>query len=143
MNYATGYGLTPRELFTKFNTSKLYNTKKQRLGEGLDPNGKIVGAQVFTYCFQLVLNDVIDKNIIFRLPTKYEAYIEMQKVGGEEFVAARQNGAFKDVDFIKSGFTGAQIMLRYLRGKKWRSKPILVHKKLKNRITQNSHKRIY
>jgi hypothetical protein len=42
----------------------------------------------------LVLEDIIENSITFQLPTKQEAFVEMRRYTEDEFVKARQNGAF-------------------------------------------------
>ena len=64
----------------------------------------------------------------------------MVPVKGDDFVKARQNGAFKDVDFLASNFTGNQIQFRIsTRYGKW-LKRIYVGNAMKNRITENTNK---
>jgi hypothetical protein len=36
-----------------------------------------------------MLDDIIDNNKVFKLPTKKEAYIEPEKIVGEDFKIAR------------------------------------------------------
>ena len=60
----------------------------------------------------------------------------MLSVSGDEFVKARQNGKFQDVDFLTSDFTGYNLGLRYnTRSGKW-TKALHVSEKYKDRITE-------
>jgi hypothetical protein len=60
----------------------------------------------------------------------------MLSVSGDEFVKARQNGKFQDVDFLTSDFTGYNLGLRYnTRYGKW-TKALHVSEKYKDRITE-------
>jgi len=93
--------------------------------------------QIWSYCFKLVLDDIIDNSITFRLPTSKEAYLEMRDVSGEEFKRARQRGAFRDVDFLKTNFHGYQLSYRYSIKAGRRRKTIYVNRKMKNRIMAN------
>lgn len=136
--YATGYGISAQNLFTRFKTHYIKNCT---LKEFKEKNKKKVAARVFIYAFYLILKDVIDNSTTFVLPTQMEAYIEMNRVEGDDFILARQRGVFKDVDFLKSNFCGHQLQFRHkLKSGIWRKKPILVHKKLKDIITENTNK---
>jgi len=53
----------------------------------------------------IVIKDIIENRTTFKLPYK-GAWIEMVPIKGDDFVRARQNGAFEDVDFLTSNFTG-------------------------------------
>jgi hypothetical protein len=111
MNYATGYGISPKELYTTFKQEYITTTQAE-LGE---KNKKKVCGRVFTYCMLQILNDIIDNNVIFQLPVNTEAYLEMQSFRGEDFKKARQNGAFEDVNLTTSHFTGNQLVYRAKR----------------------------
>jgi hypothetical protein len=64
----------------------------------------------------------------------------MGTIRDENFIKARQNGAFKDIDFLSSNFKGYKLQYRYkLKSGIWKNKPIHVHKKLKDIITDNTN----
>jgi hypothetical protein len=64
----------------------------------------------------------------------------MTPVAGDNFVKARQNGAFQDVDFLVSSFTGYQLMFRKTnRYGTWR-KRIFVNSKYRDMITELTNK---
>ena len=54
------------------------------------------------------MNDIIENNVSFRLPSLgYRGgEIHMEGVRDSEFERARKNGKFKNVDFLESMFTG-------------------------------------
>jgi hypothetical protein len=135
--FATGYAFSAQELFTRF---KLHYIKKCPYEAFHENSKKVVAARVFIYMFYLILRDVIDNNTTFKLPTSCEAYIEMGVVGGDKFIKARQNGAFGEIDFLASNFTGYKLQYRQKkRNGSWYIKPIHVHKKLKNIIIDNTN----
>lgn len=143
MNYATGYGIKPSEMFIKFNPKKLGLSKKDFKDLKIGVKPKQFAARVFIYGYQLILNDIIKNKVIFSLPSTKESYIEMNKVSGDEFKLARQKGAFKDVDLIQSRFTGNSLIFRFQKKTGWGFKPIYVHHKLKDIITKNTNNRFY
>jgi hypothetical protein len=49
--------------------------------------------KIFRECLKEVLNDIIDNNITFELPTgSRRADIHVQRTSGDDFAAARRNG---------------------------------------------------
>lgn len=135
--WATSYALTATDLYTKFPYKKLKTNIKQL------PNGsneKWFLARVFRYFFYLVIKDIIENKTTFRFPRTFRAFLEMIAVSGDDFVRARQNGAFQDVDFLTSDFTGYHLGLRYnTRYGKW-VKALHVSEKYKDRITELTNK---
>lgn len=131
--WATSYALTAKDLYTKFPYKRLKTNIRQL------PNGSSQAqllAQVFRYFFYLVIKDIIENKTTFRFPRSYRAFLEMLSVSGDEFVKARQNGKFQDVDFLTSDFTGYHLGLRYnTRYGKW-TKALHVSEKYKDRITE-------
>lgn len=131
--WATSYALTAADLYTNFPYKKLKTNIKQL------PNGsneKWLLTKVFRYFFYLVIKDIIENKVTFRFPRTFRAFLEMLSVSGDDFVRARQNGAFQDVDFLTSDFTGYHLGLRYnTRYGKW-TKALHVSEKYKDRITE-------
>lgn len=63
----------------------------------------------------------------------------MDAVSGEDFIRAYQRGAFQDVDYLASNFTGYNLHLRYnTRYGNWK-KRIYVSQKYKDIITQKTN----
>jgi hypothetical protein len=137
MNYATGYALSAQELFTRF---KLRYIKNPTFEVFKEHSKKKVAARVFIYGFYLIIKDIIDNNTTFLLPTAFQSFIEMAVFQGEDFKKARQNGAFAEVDFLASNFTAYRLQYRYrAKSGKYFTKPIHVHRKLKDIIIQNTN----
>ena len=133
MNYALGSSFNLDDLFLNFNNKKLTYNYKDCIKLNNDPHKEVLAKQIFKECVKLVLNDVIDNNITFKLPTgKMDADIHMRKIEGEKFSKARQNGKFEEIDFLNSYFTGYE--LSFNNNTRNKSKTIYVDKKLKNKI---------
>ena len=57
------------------------------------------------------MNKILDEHVRFIIPGASEAYIDFEIVADEEFERHRQNGRFKEIDYISSDFRG--YALRY------------------------------
>lgn len=133
-NWATSYALTAEQLYINFPASK-YIRKDLAQRSGFR---RLLGA-ILRYFFFLVLNDIIDNNVTLKLPPGTGAYVEMVPVSGDDFTKARQNGAFRDVDFLTSNFTGYQLYLRYNNRYGHWKKRIYVSSKMRDKITANTN----
>ena len=142
MNYATGYAFNTDEIFENFPYEKLLVTCDDcNIVNGDFHKDRLV-KRVFKDALYLILNDIIDNNVTFCLPTGgIRSEIHVNNYEGEDFVKARQCGKWQDIDFIESNFTGNQLVLD-MYGKKngiRRRKPIYVDRRLKNKITENTN----
>lgn len=127
MNYAVGCAFNQDEMMMNFKKQKLKTVKNKELIK------KIARDSI-----KLILNDIIDNNVTFQLPTgSRKADIHVRRIDGKEFVRARQNGKFQDVDFLSSNFSGNQLVLNMYdrEGKPTRIKPIYLNKKYKDKLT--------
>ena len=135
MNYATGCAFNIDELFMNFDRKRLkFNYKQVRkLLNSNDKNDLI--KHIFLDCVGLILDDIIDNNVTFKLPTgsARPTLLRMKKYDGEEFKKLRQKGKFTDVDFLSSNFSGYQLGLDmyYKDGRPCLTKPVYVDKKRK------------
>jgi hypothetical protein len=93
--------------------------------------------QIWSHCFKLVLDDIIDNSTTFKLPVPSDAFLEMRDVSGEDFKKARQRGAFADVDILKTNFHGYMLSYRYALKDGVRIKPLNVDKRMQHRIMTN------
>lgn len=142
MNYATGYAFNTDEIFENFPYEKLLVTCDDcNIVNGDYHKDKLV-KRVFKDALLLILNDIIDNNVTFQLPTgSRRSEIHVNNYEGEDFIRARRRGKWQDVDFLESNFTGNQLVLD-MYGKDngiRRRKPIYVDKRLKNKITENTN----
>lgn len=143
-HWATSYALKAHELYTGFPTSKYIKIKSDELPQRLGSDFKMLYGEMFRYLMYLIIKDVIENQVTFKLPPfgKGNSWIEMTPVSGQDFIKARQNGAFQDVDFLISDFTGYQIMFRKSnRYGTWR-KRIFVSSKYRDMITRLTNKGI-
>lgn len=146
MNYATGYALNINEIFKLFPNNKLKMTSKECLENFKTSHREIIVKKIFKYAIELVLNDCIENNVIFELPTtSKKSYITVKRFDGDKFVKARQNGKWSDVDFLNSNFSGYQMVFNYQYRGMQKEKLIYLDNKHKNRLTEltNQGKRYF
>ena len=141
MNYSVGCAFNTDELFMNFPFKKLSLTCEDCKRINGDSHRDVLVKQVFRECLKLVLNDIIDNNVTFNLPTgAKKCNMHMKRVRGESFKNLRRAGKWKDVDILESNFTGYEIGF-YMYGKvSPRVKNVYVNKTLKDRITENTNK---
>ena len=134
---ALGYALSTKDLFRNFPTDKLKLTYKQHAAIRNKNGRRVLMVEVFSACISLVLDDIIENNVIFQLPTKSKkSEIRMKKYTGEDFINCRKHGKFSKVNFLTSNFTGYQLELWLQTAGVMRSKPIYLNGKRKDRITE-------
>lgn len=110
MRILFNHGMTTAELYT--NTPKKIIDRKWRwfiARYGSTPSYESAIADPFKYCIGLIMNKVIDDKVRFKIPVRAEAYIDFEVVSGEKFKEHRNNGRFKEIDFVNSDFTGYAI----------------------------------
>lgn len=92
--------------------------------------------RILRQLFFHVIHDMVENNVMFKFPPGAGAWMEIQAYSGEAFKIARQNGAFRDVDFLASGFTGYQMVFRLQnRYGKWEKRMYLANR-YRDRITE-------
>lgn len=134
MNYALGYGFKLSELALNLPTNKLTIKPEQWRKYGNRKDEVIYN--IFADNVKMVLEDIIHNDVTFELPTGgKKADIHMIKLSGDAFIKARKNGKFKNIDYLKSMFTGYQPGL-FMYGNKDRVKPIYVDKNLKDQLEE-------
>ena len=138
--YSTGCAFNMNQMFMNFPYKKLKLSCEDCLNINGDLHRDKLVKKVFRECFKMVLNDVIDNNVTFQLPTgKKKCDIHMRRVQGNEFKNLRRSGKWRDVDILTSNFTGYELGLYMYGERDPRVKPIYVNKELKNKITQNTN----
>lgn len=141
--YSTGCAFNLSEMLINFPFKKLKITCEECKRINGDPHKDALVKQIFRECLKLVLNDVIDNNITFWLPTgAKKCNIHMKRVKGEAFKNLRKAGKWQDVDFLESYFTGYELSLYIYRRVSPKIKTIYVNKAFKNKITENTNKGI-
>lgn len=113
MRYALGHALNATDLFVKFPVKKL--KMKPDLCKKLFPDGnkRDLSRSIFITCMELVINDIIDNNVEFRLPVlgRTESFLYMKRISGKRFKSAYKKGRWRNVDFLETNFCGYQIYL--------------------------------
>lgn len=138
MNYATGYAFNIDEIFENFPYKKLLVTCDDcNIVNGDYHKDKLV-KRVFKDALKLIINDIIENNVTFQLPTGgIRSEIHVNSTDGKDFEEARRRGKWLDVDFLASNFTGNQLVLdMYRKGGIRRRKPIYVSKYYRDRLLQ-------
>lgn len=144
--YALGYAWTLPEIFENFKSQKLKIdcVSLDRLYG--DRHKKKLCYKVFRECVKEVVNDVIENDVEFQLPTgSRKTSLQMRTYRDEEFKKMRQRGKFSEVDFLESHFIGNQLQF-YMYGHRNipKSKTIYVSKDLKQKITDYTNQgRVY
>ena len=137
--FAMGHTFSSQDIFHNFPIQKLkmdYDTVKKIYSDG---DKRSLSASIFTKGMQLIIEDIIENNVHFLLPTlgSSEAYLYMNKTQGKDFKNAFKKGKWNDVDFLTSNFTGYQLALSVKSSKRpEKIKPIYLGYKHKDRITE-------
>lgn len=136
MNYATGYAMNINDLFMSFPTNKLSLSSKtceELIG---NRHKETIAKQIFKSAINLVLDDIIENNATFILPTKSKkAELYMKRFNREEFSKARRNGKWNKVDFLTSNFCAYQIIFHFQSQGVMREKLIYLDPKHRDKIT--------
>lgn len=138
---ATGAAFNVDEMFMNFPYKKLSITCEKCKEITGNPHRDLLIKQVFRECVKVILNDIIDNNVTFWLPTgAKKCNIHMKRVDGEAFRNLRKAGKWQDVNLLSSSFTGHELGLFMYGVRDPRVKTIYVNKTLKDKITQNTNK---
>lgn len=137
--FAMGHTFSARDLFHNFPIDKLkmdYDTVKRVYPDG---DKRSLSASIFTKGMQLIVEDIIENNVHFLLPTlgTTESYMYIKKTSGNDFKRAFKRGKWSDIDFLTSNFTGYQLAMS-VKSKKRPEKEKLIYLgyKHKDRITE-------
>lgn len=136
-HFALGWACNLNDIFVRFPYEKCkllidrYKTKQLR---------KQKVKQVFRTGVEVILNDIIENNATFQLPSMgyYGGEIHFEPVTGSEFKRLRAKGKFSGIDFLETLFTGYQLYL-FLHGKRdnflaRRKYPIYISKNYKEKM---------
>lgn len=140
MNYAVGHSFNVDEMFMNFPYKKLKLTCEdcKRINGNKDRDALV--KKIFRDSVKVILNDIIDNNVTFKLPTnKGIADIHVRRTYGEDFKKARKRGKWKNVDFLSSNFSGNELVLSMKHNVFSKEKIIYVDKNLKSKITENTN----
>ena len=140
--YAMGHCFTGQDLFDNFPVEKLKMTKEQCVNTYSDGSKRDLAASIFMRSVEMVVDDIIDNNVDFKLPGlgRTQAYLRMKRTEGNKFKKAFKNGKWNDVDFLTSNFSGYSIVLDMESKKRTsRQKDIYLAPKDRDRITENTN----
>lgn len=133
--YARGYSFNLDDMFLNFRHKRLKLTCDESERYFNDRHKKTPAKQILTACVKMVLDDVLENNVTFKLPG-CQADIHMHAISGEDFQRARNNGAFQNVDFLKSNFTAYRPYLFLYSFGKTRMKQIRTKKYYTEKIDE-------
>lgn len=140
---ALGHAFSAKELFQNFPISKLKMNKEQCLKEYPDGNKRDLASSIFVRSVEMVIDDIIENNIQFKLPGlgQTQSYLQMKRTEGSDFKRAFKNGKWRDIDFIKSNFNGYQLsfIMQSLK-RTMREKLIYLSKNKTQKITEYTNK---
>lgn len=103
----TDHTYTTVDIFRNFNSDNVKGKGKGKISRMYKcRDNKALAQKVFLKFLYLVLTDLTVNGNMFRFPAKQDAFMRMVKIKDEEFKKYRRMGVFRDVDFLKSNFTG-------------------------------------
>ena len=139
MSYSVGCAFNMDDIFANFNFKRLSITCMQCQEINNDNHRNKLAKKIFAECIKIVINDIIDNNSIFHLtiPGAGNALMYMIRYTGEEFSRARKNKKWRDIDILKSNFSGYEIVLKMYGNRTERYKTVYVDNRLKSKITNN------
>lgn len=140
MNYSTGCAFNLDDIFLKIDKSKLKLTSNlcQKINNNRHKDFLI--KKIFRKSVEIILKDIIDNNVTFELPGQ-RASIYVKRYSDDDFGKGRRNGKWKEIDFLKSYFSGYQLVLNMLGkdGKVPKVKPVYISNKLKQILIENTN----
>lgn len=141
MNYALGCAFSTDDLFMNFPYKKLEINCEQCKAITGNNHRDILVKKVFKESLKLVLNDIVENNITFWLPLtgNRRCNIHMKRVCGDEFKNLRKGGKWKDVDIVKSMFSGYELRLFMLGKRTPRIKTVYLNKEFRERISKHTN----
>ena len=142
MNIAIGWACTLNDIFVRFPYEK-YKSLMTKYNTFIKRRSLI--KNVFKECVYLVIKDIIDNNVTFKVPSNgyLKGEIHAESIRGEQFIDIKKKGGFKGVDFLESIFTGNFLYL-YLSGKRdnflaRRKFRIIVNKDLRDLLAKHTN----
>lgn len=105
--YASSHALTAKDLYIGFKWKK-YLRENEICHKETWPT---ICSQVFRYAFNLIAKDIIENKTEFTMPPGTGGRLYMGAIDGEEFIRARQRGAFEEIDYLASNFTAYRLRL--------------------------------
>lgn len=135
---ATGSAFSLADIFINFPYKKLKMGVNDCQRINGDRHRNLLVQKIFKDHMKMVMNDVIDNNVTFVLPTgSRRCEIRMRTIKDNDFKNLKRSGKWKGVDFLKSWFTGNQLSLFMMSPKRPdRVKNIYVNSEMTRRIDE-------
>ena len=93
------------DIFWHFGFDDFKTPKYKTQAEANKNRKRRVFPRMFFDCFYLAIEDVIENNATFILPTsRRKAYLSMNYLNKKDFMKARQNGHCMNIDFLASNY---------------------------------------
>lgn len=110
----TDYCFTNKDLFENLKWEALNLPKNTHKKKHKDTRIEYV-TDIFMYCFNLILLDIVENNATFVLPLfgNKEACFHVKKFEGDLFKKMYRSGMFSGIDFLKSNFCGYVVNFQY------------------------------
>lgn len=139
MNYALGCAFSLDDVIMNFPYKKLKITCKECEQINNNNHRNILIKQIIQKSVQIILNDIIDNNITFWFPLtgNKKCNIHMKRITGDDFKNLRKSGKWKDIDIVKSMFSGYEIKMFMLGKRTPRVKTVYLNKELRDKISYN------
>ena len=137
MKYAVGHAICTSDIFRSFKYDKMNLTCKESQIFNNNKNKNFFVCKVFRKMFVYIIQDIIDNNIIFQLPTgKKQCEIYVDRFTGEKFREYRHKGKWKGLDILASNFSGYQLVFNMPGIGSKRTKPIYLDPKLRDHFME-------
>lgn len=142
--YALGCAFSTDNLFDNFPYKKLNVTCKECQAITGNNHRDILVKRIFKECLKLVVQDIIQNNVTFWFPLtgSKKCNLHMRRVQGEEFKNLRRAGKWRDIDILKSLFSGYQLSLFMLGRRTPRVKSVYLNKELRDLISYNTNNKV-
>lgn len=139
MRFALGCAFTTKDILYNFPYKKLsYDCNLCKSVTG-DNHRNILVEKVFKESVRIIILDIIKNNVTFWLPLtgNKKCNIHIRRVTGDEFKNLRKKGKWRNIDILKSMFSGYQLSLFMLGNRTPRVKSIYVNKQLVRELENN------
>lgn len=102
------------DLFNKYKTERLKMSNIDCIKMKCSSRRRAC-VKIFTIVFQKIVEDLVENNIILRLPMFEDtpAEISMDRIEGDEFERRYLDGQFFDLDYLKTNFSAARPYVHY------------------------------
>lgn len=136
---ALGHTFSAKELFQNFPLKKLKLSKQNCIKQYPDGNKRDYASSIFVRSVEMVIDDIIENNTQFKFPGlgQTNAYMQINRTTGPDFKQAFRNGKWRNIDFIKTNFSGYQVYLIMQSLKRTsREKTIYLSKNKTDKLTE-------